>query len=30
MHKIVPQPSAEDETWFSVEFVSDDEEEEEE
>ena len=30
MHKIVPKPSAEDETWFSVEFVSDDEEEEEE
>ena len=30
MHKIVPKPSAEDETWFSVEFVSDDDEEEEE
>ena len=29
MHKIVPKPSAEDETWFSVKFVSDDEEEEE-
>lgn len=30
MHKIVPKPSAADETWFSVQFVSDDEEEKEE
>ena len=29
MHKIVPKPSADDETWFFLEFVSDDEEEEE-
>ena len=29
MHKIVQKPSADDETWFSVQFVSDDEEEEE-
>ena len=30
MHKIVAKPSADDETWFSVEVVNDDEEEEEE